>query len=354
MRAIVPLMVSLAACSDGPSSPKDARADAPEDTAKLTATPAMHDFGNVYAGDSTAPFQMITVVNTGTLSTGPIGAQLSYTDAALFRILGNGCDGGIVAPLGECSLQVQFRPDTPTGGKEARLTIFALPGGEVVVPLAGTAVVDDRPRLAPNTSTATFGERAIGSTSAPFTFTIANPGVSATGAIAVQLAGANPTAFGLTTNCSAPLVPAGTCMVAVGFHPTAAALYQAQVMMSATPGSSIMLDVSGTGIDTVLSAAPASFGFGTVAVGVPSAPKTFTITNTGTHASGTGSAAISGANAVDYVIGSSSCVGNPIAAGGTCTVDVTFNAQSLGAKSATLVVSASGATASVPLTGTGN
>lgn len=319
----------------------------------LTATPTMHDFGNVRAGDSTAPFQMITVVNAGTLSTGPIGAQLSFTDAALFRIVGNGCDGGIVAPLGECSMQVQFRPDTPTGGKQARLTIFALPGGETVVELAGTAVVDDRPRLAPNNSMATFGERAIGSSSAPFTFTITNPGVSATGPIAVQLGGANPTAFGLTTNCSAPLAAAGSCMVAVGFHPTGAQLYQAQVMMSATPGSSIMLDVSGTGIDTALSASPASGAFGSVAAGVFSAPQTFTFTNTGTHASGNATATFTGPGAGDFSMGSSNCPGNPLAAGGSCTVDVRFFAQSIGTKSAMLVLSASGATASVPLTGTG-
>ena len=347
------MILSLAACSDGASSPKDSGPDSPAGSAMLTATPAMHDFGNVRSGDSTAPFQMITVVNVGSLSTGPIGAQLSFTDAALFRIVGNGCNGGIVAPLGECSMQVQFRPDTPTGGKEARLTIYALPGGEVVVPLAGTAVVDDRPRLAPNNSMATFGERAIGSASAPFTFTITNPGVTATGAIAVQLAGANPTAFGLTTNCSAPLAPAGTCMVAVGFRPTAAQLYQAQVMMSATPGSSIMLDVSGTGIDTALSASPTSGSFGSVAAGVFSTAQTFTFTNTGTHASGSVSATFTGANPGDFTMGSSNCTGNSLAPGASCTVDVRFFAQSLGAKSTTLLLDASGATASVPLTGTG-
>ena len=312
----------------------------------------MHDFGDVRAGDSTAPFQMITVVNDGTLSTGPIGAQLSYTDAALFRIVGNGCDGGIVAPLGECSMQVQFRPDTPTGGKQAKLTIFALPGGETVVELAGTAIIDDRPKLVPNNIMGTFGERAIGSTSAPFTFTITNPGVSATGGIAVQLVGADPTAFGLTTNCGAPLAPAGTCQVAVGFHPTAAQLYQAQVMMSATPGSMIMLDVSGTGIDTVLSVTPASGSFG-AAVGVFSAAQTFTFTNTGTHASGLVTTTFTGADAAEFTMGSSNCPGNPLAAGASCTFDVRFFPQSAGAKSATLVLNASGATASVPLTGTG-
>jgi hypothetical protein len=319
----------------------------------LTATPAMHDFGNVRAGDPTAPFQMITIVNTGTLSTGPIGAQLSYTDAALFRILGNGCDGGIVAPHGECSMQVQFRPDTPTGAKEARLTVYATPGGEVVVPLAGTAVIDDRPKLAPSTSMATFGRRAVGSTSAPFTFAITNPGATATGAIAVQLGGTNPTAFGLSSNCSAALAPGATCMVAVGFQPPDPGLYQAQVMMSANPGSTIMLDVSGTGIDTVVSASPPSFGFGNGAVGVPSAAQTFTFTNTGADASSTTTVSLTGPNPGDFWMGSSDCPGNPLPAGGSCTFELRFFAQSLGAKSATVVLNASGATASVPVTGTG-
>lgn len=319
----------------------------------LTATPAMHDFGNVRAGDSTAPFQMITIVNTGTLSTGPIISQLSYTDAALFRILGNGCEGGIVAPLGQCSLQVQFRPDTPTGGKQARLTVYATPGGEVTVPLAGTAVVDDRPKLAPNAHMLTFGERAVGSTSAPLTFTITNPGSTPTGAITAALAGANPTAFGMTTNCSAALAPGGSCMVAVGFHPTALMLYQAQVQLSANPGSSLMLDVSGTGIDLALTAAPTSFGFGDVPAGMPSAPHTFTVTNTGSQTSGPAAVTITGADATSFSLGASGCPNNSLAPGASCMVELRFVAQSFGAKAASLVVSASGATAAIPVTGTG-
>jgi hypothetical protein len=184
-------------------------------------------------------------------------------------------------------------------------------------------------------------------------FTITNPGVSATGTIAVQLGGADPTAFGLTTNCSAPLAPAASCTVAVGFHPTASAVYQAQVMMSANPGSSIMLAISGTGIDTALSASPPSGSFGSLAAGVLSTPQTFTFTNTGTHASGIAAATFSGADAGDFTMGSSNCPGNPLAPGASCVFEVRFFAQSVGAKAATLVLSASGATASVSLTGTG-
>lgn len=332
----------------------DARPDSPAGMAVVTAMPAMHDFGSVRAGDTTSPFQMITVINTGTLSTGAIDAQLSYTDAAQFRILGNGCKGGSVAPLGECTMQVQFRPETATGGKEAKLTIFATPGGEVVVPLAGTGVIDERPRLAVSSNTANFGLRAIATTSPRFSFTITNPGATATGPISAAIGGADPAAFGLTTSCSAGLAPAATCEVQMVFRPPSGGAFQAQVTMSATPGTTIMLDVSGTGIDTALSSAPSMFDFGTIGVGIPSPPHTFTITNIGTDATGNPSATLTGADAGDFAIGSGDCPNNPIVASGTCTVDVRFMPQSIGAKTATLVVTASGATASVPLIGLAN
>ena len=195
-----------------------AAADAPEGTAVLTAMPLTVDFGEVAAGDSTGPLVMVTLINSGNRSTGPINTQLTFTNASQFRIVNDGCKTGIVAPLGECVLQLQFRPESPAGAMMAMLLVDATPGGEVSVALTGTAIVDTRPRLSSSSGLATFGDRAIGSTSAPFSFTISNLGATPTGAITVQLMDPSAPTFNLTTDCGTPLGPTDTCAVHVGFE----------------------------------------------------------------------------------------------------------------------------------------
>jgi hypothetical protein len=343
-------VLGLAACGDSPA--KEPLPDAPMGDAMLTAMPVMVDFGPVGAGDPTSPFVMVRIINSGYRSTGILNTQLAFTDASQFLIVSDGCRGGIVAPLGECTVQLQFRPETPTGAMHANLVVDASPGGDLVVPLTGTGVVDVRPRLMASTSTALFGDQAIGTTSAVFPFTITNPGASPTGAISVSLAGADAAAFSVNTTCSQALPAAGTCTVSVGFHPGSAAAFAATVNLAANPGTSIMLNVSGTGADIVLAGAPSSFDFGYLGVGFASAPKTITITNTGTHASGTIDLQRAGANPNDVIVENDLCGGNSLAPGASCTVDARFAPQSAGAKAATLVATARGATASVSLTGT--
>ena len=352
MRRLFALLtvLGLAACGDPPANAP--LPDAPTGDAMLTAMPVMVDFGPVGAGDPTSPFVMVRIINVGYRSSGTLNTQLAFTDASQFLIVADGCRGGIVAPLGECTVQLQFRPELPRGAMTAHLVVDASPGGDLVVPLTGTGVVDVRPRLMESTSTALFGDQAIGSTSAAFPFTITNPGTTPTGAVSVQLGGADAAAFSVNTSCGQPLAAAGTCMVSVGFHPVLAAVYQATVSLAANPGTSIMLNVSGTGADIVLAGAPTTFDFGYLGVGFASPPKTITIKNTGTHASGAIDLQRAGANPNDYIVENDTCTGNSLGPGATCTVDARFAPQSSGAKPATLVASAHGATASVSLTGT--
>jgi hypothetical protein len=67
----------------------------------------------------------------------------------------------------------------------------------------------------------------------------------------------------------------------------------------------------------------ASFDFGTQVVGMPSATKTITITNTGGVASGSVSAGLSGSS--DYFLVSDGCTGIVLPPSATCTVGVRFS-----------------------------
>jgi hypothetical protein len=61
---------------------------------------------------------------------------------------------------------------------------------------------------------------------------------------------------------------------------------------------------------------------------------------------------LTGANTGDFSFAGSTCEGNTVAAGGTCTVDYKFLPQSLGAKTASVSVTADGSTTTTTLSGT--
>jgi len=104
----------------------------------------------------------------------------------------------------------------------------------------------------------------------------------------------------------------------------------------------------------VFGIAPTTVTYGTVAVGTTTAAYQFTVTNSGS-ASGTPTITIGGTNAGDYA--STGCT-SAVAAGGTCTLSVTFKPGATGSSSATVgvgsgtpaAVSGVGATAGATLT----
>ena len=113
-----------------------------------------------------------------------------------------------------------------------------------------------------------------------------------------------------------------------------------------------MMSVSGTGADIVLDSAPSSYDFGTIVLGSGATPKTFTITNTGTHASGTIGTALTGPNASEFSLTANTCIGSTLSPGVSCTLQVRFVPLVLGARSAALTVTANGGITTVPLDGT--
>jgi Abnormal spindle-like microcephaly-assoc'd, ASPM-SPD-2-Hydin len=100
-------------------------------------------------------------------------------------------------------------------------------------------------------------------------------------------------------------------------------------------------------------AAPGSGAFGTQRVNT-TVTRTVTIKNNGLAPTlPITSTAVSGPGAANYAIGADTCAGTTLASGATCTVDVSFTPAADGALSANLDLIDSGATHSVPLTGTG-
>jgi hypothetical protein len=96
-----------------------------------------------------------------------------------------------------------------------------------------------------------------------------------------------------------------------------------------------------------ITVSPSAVGFGSVATNTSSAPQAVTVTNSGSSAAPVTSVATTGDFSQTNTCGSS------IAAGASCTVNVTFRPTTAGSRTGDLTVAAAGVTTTVPLSGTG-
>ena len=219
----------------------------------------------------------------------------------------------------------------------------------VTVPLqAGT--------LTANQSTVDFGNLLVGGSPVSVKVAIKNGGTRTTGALAVTLGGANPSAFTLTDGCSGqPLAASATCTLGVSFNPLSPGAVGATVTIAGVPGGSTAVTLTANALTPgVLSVAPSALAFGSIPSGQTSSGLQLTITNSGSTATGALTSSIGGTNATEFVIDQDDCSQLTIAAGGTCTMRLHFAPTAVDDRSATLTIGATpGGNAVIPLTGTG-
>jgi hypothetical protein len=156
-----------------------------------------------------------------------------------------------------------------------------------------------------------------------------------------------------TCNLEGQSLNAGSsCTVAITFAPTATGPFSGTLSIadnaSGSP-QSVALTGTGSGVAPVVGSLPASLTFGNEVVGTTSAVQQATLSNTGSGALTISSIATS-AN-----FGETNNCNGSVAAGGSCTISVTFTPTSAGALSGTLTISdnASNSPQKVSLTGTG-
>ena len=232
-----------------------------------------------------------------------------------------------------------------------------------------------------------FGNVAVGMTSAPQTLTLHNTGnATLTG---ITLAFSSPRysrpAGAAGGTCPATLGAALTCTINVVFSPTVTGAVPATLTISASvPVTGSPVTLSGTGVAPVVSATltPASFSPtetrtcpGTTAAQISACAngpaQNFTLTNTGNVTlTGIGQGVLAGTNTADYLkvggAGGSSCgpTGSgqtlsftSLAPGAMCIVRVQFRPQTseaAGVKNATVSVTDSAGTQTSTLAGTAN
>ncbi len=204
-----------------------------------------------------------------------------------------------------------------------------------------------------------FGMVVTGTLSADATFVVTNSGGTASPNLAAALSDpAKAVGFSIKTDhCSGMGLGAGSsCQIVVVLMPTSVGSPAGDLTISAGPGISLTAHLTATAIAPgALRINPDTQSFGMVAQNQGSSSQTFTITNGGQQATGAMTVALGGTDKAEFQVTADGCGNQTLAVGtGSCQITVRFAPKGVGAKSASLTVSASpGGTAVAQLSGTG-
>ena len=220
------------------------------------------------------------------------------------------------------------------GSFGGRTSAFAvdISGAGIVVPALALGYV-------PNALT--FGAQTLNVASGPMTILVTNTGSAPVALGALSLGGANAADFTVGGNCAGTLFAAASCVISVTFKPTATGLREATLALNSnTSGSPALINLHGTGTNSVVSSASLSttdLNFGNQAVNVSSALRSLIITNSGDAPLIIGVDIKGGNNPGEFAV-TDNCAGQTIAAQATCTMTIVFTPASLGLRSATLTI----------------
>ena len=206
--------------------------------------------------------------------------------------------------------------------------------------------------LAASPMTVDLGAVVPGATSDPKIVTITNVGHARTGRMEAALSGSETFKI-RASDCALQLDPSESCRVTVVFSPTAVGAATGALKVTGRRGVSTSASLTGAGTGAAaLSINPGTFDFDDTEVGTDSAPKTFTVTNTGNIPTGVPTVAL-GSGAADFEISGNTCTA-VLAPSATCTVNVKFTPTAAGPATRQLNVSATpGGSTSSALSGTG-
>ena len=303
---------------------------------------------------TTSAAQSVTLTNTGNATLAITNIGIVGTDPGDFAVTST-C-GGSVAANASCTIGVTFTPGS-VGGRTASVSIADNAGGSPqTVNLTGTG---NGPIAGVTTTNLVFSSQSLGTTSAAQSFTVNNTGNVALSITGIALSGANSSDFGdTTTTCGSSLPANASCTVnVIKFMPTANGTRSAILTITDNSnnvaGTQQSVSLTGTGSGPALSYAPNSLTFNSQTLGTTSTAQTISVSNIGNAALNIASLAVTGANAGDF--SQTNNCGASVAAGGNCTINVTFAPTALGNRLALVSITDNsvGSPHSVSLVGTG-
>ena len=264
---------------------------------------------------------------------------------------------------GTCTVKVAF---TPTA-------VGAAPGRNVTIPYSGGGAAGTARTVAlsgngtPGGSVTIdktaldFGSVKVGTTSVAQSVKLTNTGTST---VAISSGGAvfqpQTAPYTMTDGCAGKTLAvsgaAASCTITVSFKPIDAVDDSSRLSIgySGADDGGKLVDLSGTGTVPALTFAPATGLAFSTPVGSTSAAQTLTVKNTGAAVMNLSGVTLTGTDKILFHISTTTC-GTTIAAGGSCTVGVTFSPTSSALATASIQVAddAAGTPHLANLSGTG-
>jgi Abnormal spindle-like microcephaly-assoc'd, ASPM-SPD-2-Hydin len=207
----------------------------------------------------------------------------------------------------------------------------------------------------------TFASQPVNTTSPSQTVTLTNSGSAPLTISSIGITGPNASDFAQTNTCpsgTTTLAAGASCAITVTFKPAATGSRSAGISITDNAaGSPQAAALSGTGASApAVTLSPASLTFNNQQIGTTSSSQTVTLTNSGSAPLSISSIGITGTNAGDFAE-STTCPFSPItlAAGGSCTINVTFTPTAGATRTASLSVTddAAGSPQAATLAGIG-
>ncbi len=310
--------------------------------APITFAPTTLAFGTVAVGNSSTKTLTITNNQNKTLN-------FTYSASGNYTAGGTGTTCGTSLTAGtKCTLAVTFTPlaKATINGVLTITDDAAFSPQEVA--LTGKSATGSAPLLKITPASVSFTSQAVGTASAIKTVSVKNSSAS-------SLTISSVTASGdfTATGCTGALAAGATCTLSLTFTPSISGSIKGAVTISdnATIDQQVF-SVSGTAVLPVIMS-PTSLTFSAQPVATTSAAQTITLTNNENVALTLNTLAASG----DFsaVPGGADPCGASVAAGATCTFNVTFTPSATGSIKGAVTVtdSASNSPQTLKLTGTG-
>ena len=199
-----------------------------------------------------------------------------------------------------------------------------------LITLLNTGVVSFSP-----TTPIRFPDQLVGTTSSAQTVTLTNTGTTALTISSTTLKGP----FNLNSTCGTTVAPGASCAMNVTFSPTSQGTKSGTISIIDSASSKPQVIVL-TGAGTVVELTPGSLKFGAQNVGTTSAAQKVQLTNTGTTILNISKIEISGAQSQEY--SQTNNCSSSLAAGTSCTIQVTFTPHKTGTRIAQIDLTDSG------------
>ena len=295
--------------------------------AAVSFSPSSLSFGNVEVGAASAP-QSITLTNTGTASLTITKIQMTLPNAPDFTLAPAGdcpLSPSTLAAGAHCTINVTFNP-TARGARSANVSVTDnASGSPQKVLVKGTGLA---PVVTVNPPSLAFGTQLISSSSAPQSVTISNTGTAALSIASIAADGPAAGDYGISNTCGSSLAAGANCTVTATFTPSAAWSRVAAIKVTDNAQSSPqVIGLAGNGASGgVATFSPSSLTFTTRLMYTTSPATPLTLTNTGTAALQIANISAAG----DYAQ-TNNC-GTSVAAGASCTINVTFTPTFNGAR----------------------